>query len=119
MDNKKNLRANVIFADGTTKPIHFSPEAWNMINSLAGGFGLAFNFDATGIVAIVREGYDGLDKLSSPERRAIFTLGQKDMREAVCALLRDEAKKATRDVGFLIYELIDRIEELEVLNADA
>ena len=119
MDNKKNLRANVIFADGTRKPIHFSPEAWNLINSLAGGFGLAFNFDATGIVAIVREGYEGLDELSSPERRAIFTLDQKDMREAVCDLLRAAAKKATRDAGFLIYELTDKIEDLEVLNENA
>ena len=56
--------------------------------------------------------------ISVAEDVAIFHLGQMDMREAVCDLLRDEAKKVPRPDGFRIYELIDKIEQLEVLHAD-
>lgn len=56
--------------------------------------------------------------ISVAEDVAIFRLGQMDMLEAVCDLLRDEAKKVPRPDGFRIYELIDKIEQLEVPHAD-
>ena len=53
----------------------------------------------------------------SANEQGIFRLGQMDMREAVCDLIRDEAKKIPSPDGFRIYGLIDKIEELEVLSS--
>ena len=128
MNENENFRAKVMFADGRSVDVSISrsifeflkPFAANVLSILAEGTRLNEvipNID--NIVAITRQDHECLHRISSPERRATFTLGQKDMREAVCDLLRDEAKKVPRPEGFRIYELIDKIEELEVLHADA
>ena len=128
MKEKKNFQATVMFADGRSVDVAISrsileflePFAANVLPILTEGTRLNDvipNID--NIVAVTRQDHEFLPRISAPERRATFTLGQKDMREAVCDLLRDEAKKVPRPDGFRIYELIDKIEQLEVLNADA
>lgn len=111
------LRVNIVLNDNTVKQINVSPGAWELINRFASPVG--FGFFSNDVKAITRSDCEDFHQLSSPERQAIFRLGQMDMREAVCDLLRDEAKKVPRPDGFRIYELIDKIEQLEVLHADA
>lgn len=122
------LSVDVIYADGTKKSMTLRPAAVEFCKqffeptlvALAGGAGIrALIQDIPNVVAVTRSDHDVIHQLSSPRNQATFRLGQMDMRTAVCDLLRDEAKKIPGQDGFLIHELIDKIEGLEVLcNGD-
>ena len=122
------LSVDVIYTDGAKKNVTFKPAALEFarqffaptLAALAGGSGIRHMVqDIPNIVAVTRSDHDVIHQLGMPRNQATFRLGQMDMREAVCDLLRDEAKKVPRPDGFRIYELIDKIEQLEVLHADA
>lgn len=129
----KPFVGEVLFSDGTRKDIVLAPSVFrfaaafaSQIPGLLEGTGLnEIVSELPNIVSVSRTDHESLHVIDSAykrdgsaRRQAAFRLGQMDMREAVCDLLRDEAKKIPRPDGFRIYELIDKIEQLEVLHAD-
>ena len=132
--NVEPFIGEVLLRDGTRQEIVLSPAAFRFAKVFAGqmpgmleGTGLnQIVSNLPNIISISRTDHDSLHQIGvarkqvdSARQQAAFRLGQMDMREAVCDLLRVEAKNVPRQEGFLIYELIDKIEELEVLcNGD-
>ena len=57
--------------------------------------------------------------ISSAERKAVFRLGQMDMKASVCDMLRVVAKKNEGKTGCLLTLAADMVESMEVPGADA
>lgn len=125
INTEQALSIDVIYADGTTKSLTLRPAVVEFCRqffaptlvALAGGGGIrSLIQDIPNVVAVTRSDHDVIHQLSSPRNQATFRLGQMYVRTAVCDLLRDEAKKISGSGSFLIHELIDKIEWLEVLD---
>lgn len=132
--NVEPFIGEVLFGDGTRQEVNISPATFRLAKVFAGqmpgmleGTGLnQIISNLPNIVAISRTDHDSLHQIDAARKRdesarqqAAFRLGQMDMRAAVCDLLRAEAKKVPGPDGFLIHELVDKIEGLKVLHENA
>lgn len=120
----------VLFNDGTCEKLVLAPSVFRFaemyLSQMPGvlertGLNQIVS-KAPNIVSISRSDHESLhlidahmNRNASAQQQAIFRLGQMDMRSSVCDMLRNEAKNSFQE-SRLIYELIDKVKALEVLN---
>lgn len=124
MENK-NIRVNLVYADGSTRPATISASAIDfvmrtarMLPYLFEGTGFnPLNADVSNIIAVTRADHDILHQSSGGQRKADFRLGQMDMKASICDMLRDLANGSTDPVSAGLVLAADLVETMEVPNA--
>ena len=125
MENK-NIRVNLVYADGSTRlatisasAIDFVMRTARMLPYLFEGTGFnPLNADVSNIIAVTRADHDILHQSSGCRRKADFRLGQMDMKESICDMLRDAANNAIDESRTGLIVAADLVETVEVPNAD-
>lgn len=124
---RKNIRVNLIYADGSIRPAVISASALDFVKRTARVIpslfeGAGFNplsADAENIIAVTRVDHEIMHGHSSSQRKADFRLGQLDMQASVCDMLRELADGAADPVSAGLILAADLVETMEVPNEDA
>ena len=122
----KGIEINILFGDGSERKAIITPGAVNIARRFAGMMPSLFegtgfnplNADVSNIIAVTRADHDILHQSSGCRRKADFRLGQMDMKESICDMLRDAANNAIDESRTGLIVAADLVETVEVPNAD-
>ena len=126
MENK-NIRVNLVYADGSERPatisasaIDFMTRTARMLPCLFEGTGFnPLNADVSNIIAVTRADHDTLHQSSDGQRKADFRLGQLDMKFSILDMLLDASGNALDESRTGLIVAANLVESMEVPNADA
>ena len=126
MENK-NIRVNLVYADGSARPATISASAIDFVTRTARMLPYLFegtgfnplNTDVSNIVAITREDHEILHQSYGGQRKADFRLGQMDMKESIIDMLQHHVDQLDNCLPrATLQAAIDEIRKMEVSNED-